>query len=130
MYTNAYPVGRIPFGGASLQIQRCVYLTGFLSEFIADPLISPYAYPAYIPPLITYIEDILQPGLVAGTIPPEQAQQSIALYIGTYANVLDFYITSDFVDCLILYSNQIGAPPGLWNGVTNAIDPQGPVTVY
>jgi hypothetical protein len=110
-----FPHGPLPFGGSTLQAQRCVYLGGYLSEFINDPLVSPYAYTAIIPPLITYLEDTLQPGVSNGTISPAQAQQSIALYLGSYPEVVAFNLTCDMMDSLILYTIQIGGPPGLWN---------------
>ena len=79
--SGSYPQGAPPLSGAALQIQRCQYLAGYFAQVLVTPVISAFSVPAAFPPLITYLQDTLIPGLMDGSIPPEQAQQSLTGYI-------------------------------------------------
>ena len=99
------------------QALRAQILSGFLSEFIADPLISPYANPGAFPPLITGL-NALAVSLRAGTESADIAGLRINQWIHTWSAVLNYYFTNDFVADLSYFTNISGGPSNLWDNVS------------
>lgn len=99
------------------QAQRAKYLAGYITNYFATPLHSPYAYPDLFPPLITGL-NALAVSLRAGTESADIAGLRINQWIHTWSAVLNYYFTNDFVADLSYFTNISGGPSNLWDNVS------------
>lgn len=98
------------------QAQRAKYLAGYITNYFATPLHSPYAYPDLFSTLLPGLL-VMEAQLTAGTLGADIAGLRINQYVHSYLTLFTYLERKNLRRDLKHYTAIAGGDPNIWNSL-------------